>query len=93
MRSAVAAFEAAVADRDTFRLEFGSSGSPVNPCLLISMPSGRAGEADLELVAARMRASQRIIVLVAGDGQAPAPIVSGADVIFAPRGSSLTGAV
>jgi hypothetical protein len=102
--------EAADVDRDAFRLAFDSAGNPVDPCLLLAAPStgrnstgpSRMGADDdgldfpaLELLAGRMQASHRVVVLVTRDGDPPVPalLLDAADVILAPGGIAVTGAV
>jgi enoyl-CoA hydratase/carnithine racemase len=93
VRSVLPAHEALIAERDAFRLDFDATGSPVDPCLLIAAPPTRLDKTAIERVAAGLRSSQRVVVLIAGDGDPPAPIRSAADVILAPPGSGLADAV
>jgi enoyl-CoA hydratase/carnithine racemase len=80
-----------VADRDVFRLDFDPTGAPANPVLLIEW-AARQGGMGIESLARRMRASDRVVVLIAGDVAPPEVIVSAADVILAPPGADLAGA-
>jgi enoyl-CoA hydratase/carnithine racemase len=48
---------------------------------------------ELVLLAAQMRASHRVIVLVVTGADPPAEVVSAADVVLAPTGTTLAGAV
>lgn len=97
MRSAEPASPLAAADagRAAFRLELDGTGNPIDPCLLLAAPSIGLDAADTRLLAERMRASQRIVVLTVrpGDPPLPAPLLEAADVILAPEGTAVPGAV
>ncbi len=85
----------AEADRAAFQLDFDRAGNPVAPCLLLAARPTSLDAAGTELLAERMRASHRIVVLVARAGESPAlaPLVDAADVILAAEGTAVTGAV
>jgi hypothetical protein len=92
--------QAADVDHEAFRLEFDPAGNPVAPCALVAAPSGRHRAAgldsgDVKLLADRMRASDRVVVLVVRDSDPPVPaaVVSAADVILAPESAGVPGAV
>jgi hypothetical protein len=55
-----------VAERDAFRLDFDPAGAPAAPCLLLEWTDQLSG-IEVEFLAGRMRVSDRVVVLIAGE--------------------------
>ena len=82
----------AASDRDAFRLNLDSAGNPADPSLLIAWTAGLDNR-EIELLAGKMQASQRVVVLVVDEVQPPSTIMASADVILASSDTRLAGAV